>query len=192
MAEVRTGAGSAIPTSRKAKPWEKRHAVRAGSDRTTIVSPRSHSTSTTIYGTIPYARCVEANTTTRRSTSSAQAISPPPTSTSPSSANVNPHPIRPRHLLRPLLLHIGAFEIKMLPDLIALLRRRGFTFTTLPEAMKDPAYSDGHDIALSSTAEHSRSRSPQPVIIRFPPNSKPTKELEATCRPNRSKFLSTS
>ncbi len=47
--------------------------------------------------------------------------------------------------------------------------------------MKDPAYSEDPDIALEyggafqeqvAAARH----------IKFPPNSKPTKELEATCR----------
>ena len=69
----------------------------------------------------------------------------------------------------------------MLPDLIALLRSRGFTFTTLPEAMKDAAYREDPDIALKyggafqeqiAAARH----------VKFPANSKPTKQLEATCR----------
>jgi peptidoglycan-N-acetylglucosamine deacetylase len=80
-----------------------------------------------------------------------------------------------------LLLHAGAFDAKMLPDLIALFRQRGFTFVTLPEAMKDPAYAEDPDIALKyggaiqeqlAAARH----------IKLPPNTKPYKELEATCR----------
>lgn len=39
-----------------------------------------------------------------------------------------------------LLLHVTAFNAKMLPDLIAQLRERGFTFITLPGALSDPAY----------------------------------------------------
>ena len=38
------------------------------------------------------------------------------------------------------LLHVGSFDERMLPDLIALYRARGFTFATLPEAAADPAY----------------------------------------------------
>ena len=80
-----------------------------------------------------------------------------------------------------LLLHIGAFDAKMLPDLIDLFRRRGFTFTTLPEAMKDPVYRYDPDMALKyggafqeqvASARH----------VKFPPNTKPNKELEAACR----------
>jgi peptidoglycan/xylan/chitin deacetylase (PgdA/CDA1 family) len=40
-----------------------------------------------------------------------------------------------------LLLHVGAFDAKMLPELIALFRKRGFEFVSLPQAESDPAYS---------------------------------------------------
>jgi peptidoglycan-N-acetylglucosamine deacetylase len=80
-----------------------------------------------------------------------------------------------------LLLHIGTFDAKMLPDLIALFRSRGFTFTTLPEAMKDPVYREDPDIAL----KYGGAFQEQIVAarhIKFPSNSKPYKQLEATCR----------
>ncbi len=91
------------------------------------------------------------------------------------------HTLYGRDIPYVLLLHIGAFDAKMLPDLVALFRRRGFTFITLPEAMKDAVYKEDPDIALKhggafqeqvATARH----------IKFPPNSKPYKELEAACR----------
>ncbi|MEI9981195.1 MAG: polysaccharide deacetylase family protein [Edaphobacter sp.] len=80
-----------------------------------------------------------------------------------------------------LLMHVGAFDAKMLPELIELFRKRGFSFVTLPEAMKDPVYREDPDMALKyggafqeqvAAARH----------IRIPPNTKPYKELEATCR----------
>jgi peptidoglycan/xylan/chitin deacetylase (PgdA/CDA1 family) len=40
-----------------------------------------------------------------------------------------------------LLLHVGAFDAKMLPELIGLFRNRGFEFVSLPQAQSDPAYS---------------------------------------------------
>lgn len=40
-----------------------------------------------------------------------------------------------------LLMHIGAFDARMLPELIAQFRAEGFQFISLPEAMSDPAYS---------------------------------------------------
>ncbi len=47
-----------------------------------------------------------------------------------------------------LLLHVGAFDAKMLPELIALFRQRGFQFVTLPQAEADPAYNQDPDIAF--------------------------------------------
>jgi len=47
-----------------------------------------------------------------------------------------------------LLLHVGAFDAKMLPELIALFRQRGFQFVTLPQAQADPAYSQDPDVAF--------------------------------------------
>ena len=41
-----------------------------------------------------------------------------------------------------LLMHAGAFDARMLPELIALFRSRGFGFITLPQAMADPVYRD--------------------------------------------------
>ena len=38
-----------------------------------------------------------------------------------------------------LLMHVGAFDARMLPELIALYRSKGFTFTTLADASSDPA-----------------------------------------------------
>ncbi|MGA7525206.1 MAG: polysaccharide deacetylase family protein [Acidobacteriaceae bacterium] len=39
-----------------------------------------------------------------------------------------------------LLMHIGAFDARMLPRLLAMYRRRGFTFVSLTDAEKDPFY----------------------------------------------------
>ena len=45
-----------------------------------------------------------------------------------------------------LLLHVGAFDARMLPELIALFRARGFTFITLEGAMADPVYRQDPDL----------------------------------------------
>jgi peptidoglycan-N-acetylglucosamine deacetylase len=50
-----------------------------------------------------------------------------------------------------MLLHVGAFQVVMLPKLVALLEQRGFALVTLAEAQADPAYSDG-DIATTGGA----------------------------------------
>lgn len=39
-----------------------------------------------------------------------------------------------------LLMHIGAFDARMLPRLLQLYHRRGFTFISLEDAEKDPFY----------------------------------------------------
>jgi peptidoglycan/xylan/chitin deacetylase (PgdA/CDA1 family) len=91
------------------------------------------------------------------------------------------HTLYGRDIPYVLLMHIGAFDAKMLPELLDLFRKRGFTFTTLSEAMKDPVYKEDPDMALKyggafqeqiAAAQH----------IKIPPNTKPYKELEATCR----------
>jgi len=46
-----------------------------------------------------------------------------------------------------LLLHAGAFDARMLPELITLFRSRGFSFVTLEQAMADPAYSADPKVA---------------------------------------------
>jgi peptidoglycan-N-acetylglucosamine deacetylase len=91
------------------------------------------------------------------------------------------HTLYGRDIPYVLLLHIGAFDAKMLPDLIGLFRRRGFTFTTLPEAMKDPVYREDPDVALKYGGAFQEQVAAS-RHIKFPPNTKPYKELEATCR----------
>jgi peptidoglycan/xylan/chitin deacetylase (PgdA/CDA1 family) len=80
-----------------------------------------------------------------------------------------------------LLMHIGAFDAKMLPELLAMYRAKGFTFVSLPEAEKDPAYADDPDMPL----RYGGAQLEQMMAARklkFPPNTKPYKELEALCK----------
>jgi len=49
-----------------------------------------------------------------------------------------------------LLLHVGSFDAKMLPELIALFRGRGFQFVSLPVAESDPAYASDPGGALKN------------------------------------------
>jgi peptidoglycan/xylan/chitin deacetylase (PgdA/CDA1 family) len=46
-----------------------------------------------------------------------------------------------------LLLHLGAFDARMLPRLLDLYERMGFGFTTLPEAEADPFYAGSRDLS---------------------------------------------
>jgi peptidoglycan/xylan/chitin deacetylase (PgdA/CDA1 family) len=80
-----------------------------------------------------------------------------------------------------LLMHIGAFDARMLPELLALYRQRGFTFISLPEAEADPVYRQDPDIGIlgGGTFEemmmHKRN-------LPMPTNTKPYKELEDICK----------
>ncbi|MEP6883670.1 MAG: polysaccharide deacetylase family protein [Gammaproteobacteria bacterium] len=80
-----------------------------------------------------------------------------------------------------LLMHVGAFDAKMLPELLALYRAKGFSFVSLAEAEQDPAYMDDPDIgskeggALLELMMLARN-------LKFPENSKPYQELEDTCK----------
>ena len=80
-----------------------------------------------------------------------------------------------------LLLHIGAFDAKMLPELIALFRERGFGFVSLPQAQSDPAYSQDAAIGVKgggllqefmATKNH----------VGFPDNPSVEEKLDRLCR----------
>jgi hypothetical protein len=78
-------------------------------------------------------------------------------------------------------MHIGAFDARMLPELLALYRAKGSTFISLAEAEKDPAYQDDPDMGSDyggALLEQMMAKKK----LKPPPNSKPYKELESTCR----------
>jgi peptidoglycan/xylan/chitin deacetylase (PgdA/CDA1 family) len=87
-----------------------------------------------------------------------------------------------RDIKHVLLLHTGAFDSVMLPELLDLLAKQGFRFVTLPEAEQDPAYLRDPDAAFndggtlldqSMAAQH----------LKFPPHTeKPLKKLDEICR----------
>jgi len=80
-----------------------------------------------------------------------------------------------------LLMHIGAFDARMLPELLALYRSKGVKFISLPDAISDPAYRDDPDIAEPAGGTHLELMM-QKKHLTIPANSKPYKELEAMCR----------
>lgn len=80
-----------------------------------------------------------------------------------------------------LLLHENAFNARMLPDLIALLRARGFAFTTMPEALADPVYTEAKPYGYATGGalqELAASARKLPVA----PNAKPYQWLDRVCR----------
>jgi peptidoglycan/xylan/chitin deacetylase (PgdA/CDA1 family) len=48
-----------------------------------------------------------------------------------------------------LLMHLGAFDARMLPKLLELYKAHGFRFVTLPEAERDPFYAADVDPSLA-------------------------------------------
>ena len=80
-----------------------------------------------------------------------------------------------------LLLHVGAFDARMLPDLLALYKSRGFNFITLRDAQQDPAYAGDPDLPL----KYGGTLLEQMMAARrlkIPDNTKPYRELDAACR----------
>jgi peptidoglycan/xylan/chitin deacetylase (PgdA/CDA1 family) len=80
-----------------------------------------------------------------------------------------------------LLLHVGAFDARMLPRLIGLFRERGFEFVTLPQAEADPAY------AFDPNVGHPGGGTLQELVssvrkVNYPDNTKPYQELDRMCR----------
>jgi peptidoglycan-N-acetylglucosamine deacetylase len=80
-----------------------------------------------------------------------------------------------------LLMHIGAFDARMLPELLALYRSKGVSFVSLPDAMSDPSYRDDPDIGEPSGGAFLELMM-QKKQLKFPTNSKPYQELAAMCR----------
>jgi peptidoglycan-N-acetylglucosamine deacetylase len=80
------------------------------------------------------------------------------------------------------LLHLGGFQTVMLPQLLDLLKQKGFRLVTLEEAESDPAYQSNPNAAL----KYGGSLLEQMIEARhlkYPPVSpKPMKELEALCQ----------
>lgn len=87
-----------------------------------------------------------------------------------------------REISHVLLLHLGAFSSRILPDLFDLLRQKGFNLVTLEEAQLDPAYDSDPDTAsrdggtLLEQWMHARSLTYPDVP------TAPYKELEAICQ----------
>jgi peptidoglycan/xylan/chitin deacetylase (PgdA/CDA1 family) len=80
-----------------------------------------------------------------------------------------------------LLLHVGAFDARMLPELIALFRSRGFTFVTLQQAMADPIYSIDPRVP-SPDGNTFNEMVAQARNVNIPEMTDRSKQLDAMCR----------
>jgi hypothetical protein len=80
-----------------------------------------------------------------------------------------------------LLMHVGAFDAYMLPELIGLFRSRGFAFVTLEQAMADPIYSFDPNVT-SPGGNTFNEMVAQSRNVNTPDMTDRTKELDAMCR----------
>jgi peptidoglycan/xylan/chitin deacetylase (PgdA/CDA1 family) len=87
-----------------------------------------------------------------------------------------------RNIKHVLLMHIGAFDAVMLPDLLAQMKKDGFKFISLEEAESDPAYQSDPDVGLvdGGTLLDQFFDSKK---LKYPPHAeKPRAELAAICK----------
>ena len=81
-----------------------------------------------------------------------------------------------------LLMHIGALDSVLLPQLLDLFKKEGFDFVSLEDAEKDPAYESDPDAALL----HGGTLLEQLIEakhLKYPPHAeRPMDKLDAICR----------
>lgn len=87
-----------------------------------------------------------------------------------------------REVKHVMLLHLGGFQTVMLPQLIDLLKQKGFRLVTLDEAESDPAYQSNPNAALKYGGTLLE-QTVEAQHLKYPPvPPKPMKELDAVCR----------
>jgi peptidoglycan/xylan/chitin deacetylase (PgdA/CDA1 family) len=91
------------------------------------------------------------------------------------------HQLYGRDIPYVLLLHVGAFDARMLPRLIAQFRARGFAFVTLPQAEQDPAYQFDPHIGYKGGGTL-QELTAKVKGVNFPDDEYPVKELDRMCR----------
>ena len=81
-----------------------------------------------------------------------------------------------------LLMHLGAFSSAILPDVMDLLKKKGFQLVTLEEAESDPAYDGDPDTGFHDAGTF-LDQWMQVKQIKYPEHAeKPYKEVEAVCQ----------
>jgi peptidoglycan/xylan/chitin deacetylase (PgdA/CDA1 family) len=87
-----------------------------------------------------------------------------------------------RDIKHVLLLHIGALDSIMLPDLLDLLKKQGFDFVSLEEAEKDAAYQRDPGAALLHGGTFLEQLT-EAQHLNYPPHiDRPIEKLDAICR----------
>jgi peptidoglycan/xylan/chitin deacetylase (PgdA/CDA1 family) len=81
-----------------------------------------------------------------------------------------------------LLMHLGAFSSTILPDALALLKKKGFKLVTLEDAESDAAYEGDPDVGLKD-AGTLLDQWMQVKGIKYPEHKeKPYQEIESVCK----------
>lgn len=80
-----------------------------------------------------------------------------------------------------LLMHVGAFDARMLPRLLNLYKDKGFSFITLEDAEKDPFYKVDLDPSLPAEPD-SLEGAMQARGLALPPRPKMSVDLNGLCR----------
>jgi endoglucanase len=80
-----------------------------------------------------------------------------------------------------LLMHIGAFDARMLPRLLDLYRREGFRFVTLAEAQRDPFYHEAMEPSLPAPPQGLEGRAAARGL-KLPPRRSHAAMLDGLCR----------
>lgn len=80
-----------------------------------------------------------------------------------------------------LLMHVGAFDARMLPRLLELYREKGFGFITLEQAEKDPFYRSSIDPALPQEPDLLETAM-QARGLALPARPKPSLDPNSVCR----------
>jgi peptidoglycan/xylan/chitin deacetylase (PgdA/CDA1 family) len=80
-----------------------------------------------------------------------------------------------------LLMHIGAFDARMLPRLLDLYRSEGFRFVSLAEAERDPFYREAMQPSLPAAPQGLEGRAAERRLP-LPPRTSPAAMLDKLCR----------
>lgn len=80
-----------------------------------------------------------------------------------------------------LLMHVGAFDARMLPELITLFRTRGFQFIPLEKAMADPVYQADPQVANPGGSTFNEMVAAKRHVD-IPDAQEPTELLDHLCR----------
>ena len=96
-----------------------------------------------------------------------------------SHARAMSHALYGRDIPYVLLMHVGAFDARMLPQLIALYRQTGFSFVTLEQAESDRFYEP--DTHLASSEPDTLEAAMTKRHLTAPPGA-PTIDLTSVCK----------